>query len=406
MILPEYGKIVIIDDDIDEVKPLIELLYKNGLPFLYYSDVSQLPKKPLEEIRVLFLDLKLIMTTNVRQVISSVGNWIKKLIKTNCGPYIIVTWSKHNDDYLNELIEEFNNGLKKYKPIAIIPLAKNIYLKTDQNGNKVAKKGALKRIEKKLNNELKNFNIIKVFIFWQNIVQKSCDTTLNQFASLSALNELWNNNMNNIFLKMAKAQAGQHLDTSNKKDLIRYAFQTLNSAFLDNLESAAENKRLTNIISIEDNNTIYSELSRNYVYSINKKIVNQNSITYDLFRDNVRLTSGNNLENIINGITNGIYKKKFEKILTRYNLIPSKINKRILTSDKAPNIIYPGNVYQVNNLTDIRKKEILKNYFSENIINSGPIDKISLIEIETSPACDYAQKKWHKSTSSFRNTST
>jgi hypothetical protein len=398
MILPENGKIVIVDDDEIEAKPLMDILYQNNLPFLYYNDVSQLPKKPIDNIRVLFLDLKLVMTTNPRQVVGSVSNWIKRLLNYNSGPYVLITWSKHNEDYLDDLIIEFANGLKKYRPITVLSLSKNSYLKTIAGGKKVPKRGALRRIERKIESELNANNVLKLLLFWEILLQKSCATTINQISALCPnIDKVWNNNMNSVFIKLAKAQAGEHLNDCSRQELIKYSFETLNCTFLDTLENTIEKMKIPSTFSIVDNNILYSEVSNGHEYSIKKRI-NRNQINYELYRNNVRLSSGGNLtESILNNVTNKNFRKKFKKILFSYHLIPSKINKTILISNKTPNSIFPGNVYEIHNLSKVTKKEILKNYYKEDIIVDDFISDILLIEIETSPACDYAQKKMHKS---------
>ena len=60
-IFPQNGRVVIIDNDINEAQPLIKTLSKNNIRFSYFSgDIDQFPKDNLCDIRFLFLDLQLV----------------------------------------------------------------------------------------------------------------------------------------------------------------------------------------------------------------------------------------------------------------------------------------------------------------------------------------------------------
>ena len=59
MFFPTCGKVVVVDDQIDEAKPLIQILSEKGVPTLYYSGlVEEMPSTPLMGIRLVFCDLK------------------------------------------------------------------------------------------------------------------------------------------------------------------------------------------------------------------------------------------------------------------------------------------------------------------------------------------------------------
>ena len=55
MNLSSSGRIVIIDDKLEEVMPLIESLSQMGAPYFYFSgNEDQLPKSPMKGIRIVF----------------------------------------------------------------------------------------------------------------------------------------------------------------------------------------------------------------------------------------------------------------------------------------------------------------------------------------------------------------
>ena len=72
MLFPTCGKVVIVDDQVEEAKPLIKLLSKRGVPTLYFSgDCSDLPESPLMGVRLVFCDLKFSAASDERTILSN-----------------------------------------------------------------------------------------------------------------------------------------------------------------------------------------------------------------------------------------------------------------------------------------------------------------------------------------------
>jgi hypothetical protein len=60
MILPRNGRIVIVDDSMDDIKDFIEIFSKDGLSFSYFNgSIDTLPNAPLADTFLMFLDLEL-----------------------------------------------------------------------------------------------------------------------------------------------------------------------------------------------------------------------------------------------------------------------------------------------------------------------------------------------------------
>ena len=71
---------------------------------MYYSgNSSELPESPFNEIRLVFCDLKFYVATDSKSVVSNVFSILKSLISEENGPYILLVWSAHGTDYLDEL---------------------------------------------------------------------------------------------------------------------------------------------------------------------------------------------------------------------------------------------------------------------------------------------------------------
>lgn len=79
--LPNGGKVVIVDDRFQEILPLINILNKNTIPIIYYTGkVDELPIKPLQGIRVFFLDLRFSTNTDTKTIVSNACNILKTIL--------------------------------------------------------------------------------------------------------------------------------------------------------------------------------------------------------------------------------------------------------------------------------------------------------------------------------------
>lgn len=215
MPFPRCGKVLVIDDQIEEAMPLLNLLGKKGVPTMYYSGkLNDLPAEPFNEIRLVFCDLKFNVAPDAKSVASNVFSILKSLISTNNGPYILLVWSTHGADYFQDLQETLRSG--EIKPEFILQLDKGEFFVSEDNGiyfdqmiDSVAEldldpideervkqwinekthtlrsskrepiPGALEKIEKTLEEELKKANLFHLFVLWENTIAKSAVQTVN-----------------------------------------------------------------------------------------------------------------------------------------------------------------------------------------------------------------------------------
>ena len=223
MLFPRCGKVLVIDDQITEAMPLINLLGKKGVSSMYYSgNLSELPESPFDKIRLVFCDLKYNVASDAKSVASTVLSILKALISEKNGPYILLAWSAHGADYLEELQNVL--GATKIKPEFILQLDKSEFFTSADNNTlldemidsvsglnldtddeaqvkklirektnslrsswKVSLPETLENIEKKLAEELKKANLFHLFVLWENTIATSAiETTAFSFAILYA----------------------------------------------------------------------------------------------------------------------------------------------------------------------------------------------------------------------------
>lgn len=217
MIFPTCGNTVIVDDKINEVTPLINLLNSKGASVLYFSGIEQeLPKTPFDSIRLVFCDLKFNSGEDSKSVISNVVGLLTRIISESNGPYLLLIWSKHENDYVDDLGKALD-GLK-IRPEFILTLNKVDYFELkntlaerikyetftrieklgleqeetteilgiiDQCATSVleytyeTKPDALEQIQAKLSGELQKANLFHLLFLWENAIGSAAHESIN-----------------------------------------------------------------------------------------------------------------------------------------------------------------------------------------------------------------------------------
>jgi hypothetical protein len=86
MSLPEYGRVVIIDDNIKEVEALIKVLSKHRTSITYFTGANnELPDTPFPDVRIVFLDVVLEGLTgkDTKTIVSTLIGILGKIVDKN-----------------------------------------------------------------------------------------------------------------------------------------------------------------------------------------------------------------------------------------------------------------------------------------------------------------------------------
>jgi len=330
MSLPEYGRVVIIDDNIKEVEALIKVLSKHRTSITYFTGANnELPDTPFPDVRIVFLDVVLEGLTgkDTKTIVSTLIGILGKIVDKNNGPFVIVLWTKHP-----EHVKGLKKALKteKYKYI-LIDLEKKDFF--DQNGG--FKLDSYDSLRNRLNEKIAGIDIFDIFIIWENIMNNSAGITVNDFSQLIKFNDNWNNDMKNIFYKMAEAWAGKTLKEQNTQKILKNALFTFNGIFNDIFEGLIQNEK-------------YSAYQGTF--------------------------SSNNINEKNKG----------------------RINIKLLLDFSDLEKFYPGDVYRINKNAK-NSSELLKDILDINKINDEKFFKIKKKSIqvfaEVTPLCDFLQEK-------------
>ena len=270
MNIPLNGRVAIIDDKEDEALPLIKLLAKNRIPYVFYkgTDPEFLPEendKAQNDIRLLFLDLNLLgggspSDKDIQEALYAVLN---KVISKNNFPYLIILWSRQEKKYTAVVEELFNDRLADRKPIDIVSFVKSDVFPTSGEVGDID-------LLKEINNRLIKESGYRYLLNWENQVHKSADVTLQSvFSSYHSFTN-WTDNANYIFNKLSYSYLGGHFKPSTIGEKIRGGYQAFNSVFLDSLETLSANVVIDNPHELKyeiDNVNVDTK------YSINKKLL-------------------------------------------------------------------------------------------------------------------------------------
>jgi len=442
---PKDGSIIIIDDLYSDAKPLIDILSNNGHPSIYFNgDIDSLPKNAqggninLERVRVVFTDIQLKPALNAQQYGSLIIEHLNLLIPEENGPYIIIVWSKKGDLYANTLNEMIEAPAFIKKPIAFIHLDKTDYFKTVQKDyldftnfnndletrfseddrkfiinkvkefihseeEKVCDKASLVRISNKIKNGLKNHQAFELLIKWEGLVSNAATNIVSTITSIHDKNSLWDYNFRNIISRFAESQVGQNISDLNRKEFVVAALRTLNSAFIDLINS---NIPRNIAISVNDYNSYKNSGYAIEIAGVTYKISWKDFTFYQLYIDDVKKGADNkNLKDLL-GIGTDPQRAVVKKMFDQYLEISPNLNSKLNIDFLKPTKIQPGVVYEVLVPAARKRKFLSDTYFKVQFLKkkkdrsyevpNSTLNKIRFIELEISPNCDYAQKKWLK----------
>lgn len=212
MELPNSGRVVIIDDRREEIEPLIDVLSQRNIPLLYFDGApASFPDKPMNGIRIIFLDLCMYGLFEVEEVTSNATNIISKTISDKNGPFLLIIWSTTGDAYIKTLKEKLSK--QGINPEVIISLSKGEYFTTKtsaiaqslqdisdsidkskidseekenllkklrelmfSSGNTDEKefvKAGYEKLSKAIDEAIIKAGILSLFVAWENAIQKS-----------------------------------------------------------------------------------------------------------------------------------------------------------------------------------------------------------------------------------------
>lgn len=390
MILPTNGKVVVLDDEYKEVAGLLKALSKKKIPYHYYQDETgeDLPESPIENVRLIFLDLELISGQKIpdHAIISTIGVRLERILEPK-NNYILIYWSTKEKKYKKLIDDAFENGLKDYKPIITISL----------NKAKALKQGDIivEYIIQEIESKSEGFSLFKVFSLWENLVNDSAGDLINDFIDFIGKDSDWDDNAKYVLYKLAQAYSGIQVNQKTELRQLEDALFTLNYTLLDSIENSIlpnierESSKLENVISSDKKSDIsFSSLINERLF-ISKNHFSGN-IPGCLFLPEKEFATlaATTEKQFVDFVKNNTLKAEVkEKILAHREKDRDEKIKEIEFQRKAFAKNYNVIVNSILTLStdDPERKPLMAKILDESI----------KIEINISPLCDYAQAKMH-----------
>lgn len=411
-LLPRNGSVVVIDDRMEEAEPLIKLLSARGVPVHYFNGIL-VPKELLRDVRIVFLDMVLgsTQTGPGHSIPRSLLSYLESVISPNAGPYIMLVWSTHQEEYYEEFCKIMDEEVAFPKPVFVAKLNKADVFEDDNleiqdivkdmldqlNGSpakienynsikseidtalsrfcrrRVMKKDGDKLIESSIKVAMEAAGSIGFYYLWENTVNRAVANISNQIALINAPGKMngssmWIKNNSSLLQKLASANDGKSLT-----DPLRSAVQCMNEMLPDAVNSELKNFREE--FTLPPIEHLVSGTFDGREHSLMIKKVNGKDEKYVCSEKDVQFQKD---------------KSPDRELMSIYNSWNGKLNSKLLLQFDFERKNQPGSVYKV--VDEEFKKQLLLDIYRENEVE-GLMDRTELVYLEVTPSCDFAQCK-------------
>ncbi len=341
-------RIVIVDDKNDEAMPMIDAFSALNIPVVKFGGMGTdgSPKKPLNHVRLLILDLWL--GTSGFDAKNTAGVILRTVAPTlSSGPCIVLVWSYHPDDLeeVKNALDHYNNSrepVERVEPLAWITLRKLDFQKDDEFNAKT--------LMDRVSEELNKLGIIELLLEWEALCAEAASLAIDRILAFSH---------------------GQ-----GKSD-----FETRNKLLMTALESLAEASVGKQLPANPSSAVFKKALFRSLAY-IHEDAVH-NLITYP--QDSSTLYPAP-------------YSGELKTMIATLNTV------LLTTQESSPEV--PGAVSSIKDLNipampfkfdskDKNYTRFIHSIYQKNYrkVKKGVLELCEPVILEVTPACDYAQEK-------------
>lgn len=373
MILPKSGRVIILDDKINQALPLINALSKNNTATAYFNgDVGTAPDNTFKDVRVLFLDINLTQGqsnwANEKAII--IAN-IRRIVEPNT-PYILFIWSVNEQSQYDDVVTLFGEELIEYKPVSIpVKMDKNAFfnlvdVETDKWELVNTNEETIELINQKINEGIKAIESLEGLLKWDNLVIESSSIVVNEIIRLASEKEDINSNLKQIYINLATAYWGKTLKGKSSGEIITKSLVTLIAILNDKIEY-----KIMNELKIDSSADFPAKPDLNPFIKaqLNTKLLFSEDLTNEALPGNMYVFS------------NDLYRK---------DIVENIIDRCLFAKEYC-------------SITELAEKDI----YDENLIikkeHKRPFDKFGFkkideiiadtfyVELEVTPICEFSQ---------------
>ncbi|MCU4368284.1 hypothetical protein [Acinetobacter courvalinii] len=362
--LPINGRIVLVDDKIEQALPLMNYFSKNKIPFTYFDgNFENLPQTGFDDIRLLFLDINLAGdTVPTHQHFRTLQTVVDKLIDKVTHPYLLILWTR-DPTILYQFKNEFftDSTLIKKSPVDILALEKDKFF--SYSGTPLD--GDINELEEELIQKLNSYPELRCILHWESTVHHVTNQIASMFFPQFSQYETWSDETRKMFIQFSKASLGKYFDDADAETRINSAFEVIHQVFMDELETrfykADKNLILENMKQLPASN-----------FMINTRLLIQNHEHLNIDYPGSLVALNNKKASAF--FANVIDQNKLKDVVSKYYESLNNKSK------------------QFSELTEREQGKECSKYKKEKI-NAH----LQQVRLRIDPLCDYVQKKIHHS---------
>jgi hypothetical protein len=231
------GRVVVVDDEVDEAMPIIKAFSRVGVPITYFDGTeSELPRptKKLRGIRLAILDMNLGVGGSQENIASTLVQTVSRIISADNGPYGILIWTNHPD--LKDLVTKYIFERSELpNPVFVVMLKKASFVKS------APKRFAMAKLSKELFSEPSQNSPLECLQAWEGLAHTAATNVTNSIvgmtdspaATLAEWKRAWQEEALRLLFVISKAQAEE---LHSAETCIPALFLALNPLHSDRME--------------------------------------------------------------------------------------------------------------------------------------------------------------------------
>ena len=176
MMLDAIERVIIIDDNKNEVQALQDMLESNDIDVTFFTPEQAKNNKLRKKRKLLFFDLLLDEEKNIQENVSTIRKIMTNLLPKDFGAYGLIIWSRNSNDIekLKRGIQEDGEKSRYPVPLFILGLNKLKYLEDDNYDSLFID----------LEEQLVKNKAAYFFLNWRNSIELASDNALNNMYHL------------------------------------------------------------------------------------------------------------------------------------------------------------------------------------------------------------------------------
>ena len=222
-------RIIIVDDEKDQVEKLFEILWEKEIPFVYLNgQVEKLPKKPITGVRLLFLDIELgIKGNSPKTMASSLVSKVIKIIGSEPIPYIIIFWTGHSEviPIVIEYLAKINMA-----PIEYLDFDKPKYWTTE---------GEYSQLVEHVDGKLRNLGSFNYILEFENVLEEAMNEFSKDIFTIVNSNgnkETYKEKTTKMLWNLGSVYSGNNRGKNISIKDVKNSYLMLKESFSDNIE--------------------------------------------------------------------------------------------------------------------------------------------------------------------------